>query len=65
MYFQFIPLDCFEGQSLDGAMVPVIPGGRNIPLNFHNRHEYVENVINFKLHEMDAQVIKNKSFLCF
>ena len=54
--FQFIPIDCFEGQSLDGRMVAVIPGGRSIPLNFHNRHEYVESVINFKLREMESQV---------
>ncbi|XP_052792636.1 probable E3 ubiquitin-protein ligase HERC1 isoform X1 [Mya arenaria] len=54
-FHEFIPLDCFEGQSLDDRMVPVTPGGRNIPLNFHNRQEYVDSVIAYKLHEMDAQ----------
>lgn len=53
-FHEFIPLDSFVGQSLDGRMVPVIPGGRNFSLNFHNRQEYVEKVINFKLHEMDT-----------
>lgn len=54
-FHEFIPLDSFEGQSLDGRLVPVVPGGRSIPLTFHNRQEYVEKVLNFKLHEMDVQ----------
>ena len=37
-------------------MVPVVPGGRSIPLNFHNRMDYVDSVTRFKLHEMDRQV---------
>ena len=37
-------------------MVPVVPGGRSIPLNFHNRKDYVDSVTHFKLHEMDKQV---------
>ncbi|KAL4227435.1 putative E3 ubiquitin-protein ligase herc1 [Mactra antiquata] len=54
-FHEFIPLDCFEGQTLDGRMVPVIPGGKNIPLNFHNRQDYVNKVFNFKLTEMESQ----------
>ena len=37
-------------------MVPVVPGGRSIPLNFHNRKDYVDAVTAFKLHEMNKQV---------
>ena len=55
--WQVIPLDCFEGQSSDGRFVPVVPGGRSIPLTFHNRHDYVERAINYRLHEMELQVI--------
>ncbi|KAK3583560.1 hypothetical protein CHS0354_026149 [Potamilus streckersoni] len=54
-FHEYIPLDCFEGQSLDGRMVPIVPGGRSIPLNFHNRAEYIEKVIQYRLHEMDRQ----------
>ena len=53
---QFIPLDCFEGQSADGSLVPVIPGGGTLQLNFHNRREYVEAVLNYRLQEMNRQV---------
>ncbi|KAJ8304108.1 hypothetical protein KUTeg_017691 [Tegillarca granosa] len=56
-FHEFIPLDCFEGQSSDGRLVPVIPGGRTIHFNFHNRQEYVEAVIRYRLHEMDKQLV--------
>nr|XP_014345328.1 PREDICTED: probable E3 ubiquitin-protein ligase HERC1 [Latimeria chalumnae] len=51
-----IPLDSFIGQSASGKPVPIIPGGSNIPLTFGNRKEYVERVIEYRLHEMDQQV---------
>lgn len=51
-----IPLDSFVGQSADGKMVPIIPGGNSIPLTFSNRKEYVERAIEYRLHEMDRQV---------
>ncbi|TRY89480.1 hypothetical protein DNTS_016060 [Danionella cerebrum] len=51
-----IPLDSFIGQSADGKMVPIIPGGSSIPLTFSNRKEYVERAIEYRLHEMDRQV---------
>ena len=35
----------------------MVPGGRSIPLNFHNRKDYVDAVTTFKLHEMDKQVL--------
>lgn len=54
--FQFIPLDSFEGQSITGQLVPVIPGGRTIQLNFNNRKEYVDAVFNYRLKEMNQQV---------
>ena len=54
-----IPLDSFVGQSADGKMVPIIPGGNSIPLTFSNRKEYVERAIEYRLHEMDRQVRQN------
>ena len=56
-----IPLDSFVGQSADGKMVPIIPGGNSIPLTFSNRKEYVERAIEYRLHEMDRQVRLNTS----
>lgn len=53
---QMIPLDSFVGQSADGKMVPIIPGGNSIPLTFSNRKEYVERAIEYRLHEIDRQV---------
>lgn len=54
--FQMIPLDSFVGQSADGKMVPIIPGGNSIPLSFSNRKEYVERAVEYRLHELDRQV---------
>nr|XP_015195044.1 PREDICTED: probable E3 ubiquitin-protein ligase HERC1 isoform X5 [Lepisosteus oculatus] len=51
-----IPLDSFTAQSADGKLVPVVPGGYNVPLTFANRKEYVERAIEYRLHEMDLQV---------
>uniref|UniRef100_A0A1A8FK92 HECT-type E3 ubiquitin transferase n=1 Tax=Nothobranchius korthausae TaxID=1143690 RepID=A0A1A8FK92_9TELE len=51
-----IPLDSFTAHSADGRLVPVVPGGLNISLTFANRTEYVEKALNYRLHEMDAQV---------
>ena len=55
-FHEYIPLDSFEGQSLAGQLVPVIPGGGTMQLNFHNRREYVEAVFNYRLNEMNQQV---------
>ena len=54
--FQMIPIESFETLSLTGSFVPVVPGGSNIKLTFHNRKEYVEKSILFRLHELDIQV---------
>lgn len=48
--------------------MPIVPGGRCIPLTFHNRLDYVERAIYHRLHEMDLQVsipdeFKKKTFL--
>ncbi|XP_051907348.1 probable E3 ubiquitin-protein ligase HERC1 isoform X3 [Hippocampus zosterae] len=51
-----IPLDSFVAHSADGRLVPVVPGGQNISLNFSNRTEYVERALQYRLHEMDSQV---------
>ncbi|KAK1891774.1 putative E3 ubiquitin-protein ligase HERC1 [Dissostichus eleginoides] len=55
-FHEMIPLDSFVGQSADGKMVPIIPGGNSIPLSFSNRKEYVERAIEYRLHEIDRQV---------
>ncbi|XP_028317880.1 probable E3 ubiquitin-protein ligase HERC1 [Gouania willdenowi] len=51
-----IPLDSFVAHSAEGRLVPIVPGGQNIPLSFANRTEYVERALNYRLHEMDSQV---------
>ena len=51
-----IPIESFETLSLTGNFVPIVPGGSNIKLTFHNRKEYVEKSILFRLHELDIQV---------
>ncbi|GCB70606.1 hypothetical protein scyTo_0005723 [Scyliorhinus torazame] len=55
-FHEMIPLDSFVGQSADGKMVPIIPGGNSIPLTFSNRKEYVDRAIEYRLHEIDRQV---------
>ncbi|PVD19395.1 hypothetical protein C0Q70_19883 [Pomacea canaliculata] len=50
-FHEFIPIDCFEGQSSAGQMVTVVPGGKNIPLHFNNRMQYVDCVLHYRLHE--------------
>lgn len=56
--FKMIPLDSFTAHSADGRLVPVVPGGQNISLTFANRTEYVERALDYRLHEMDSQVLK-------
>ncbi len=56
-----IPIDCFEGQSSDGRLVPIVPGGRSVPLTFSNRKQYVERAVAFRLHEMDLQVSRPRA----
>ncbi|XP_068190129.1 probable E3 ubiquitin-protein ligase HERC1 isoform X2 [Antennarius striatus] len=51
-----IPLDSFVVHSADGRLLPVVPGGQNVALNFSNRTEYVDRALDFRLHEMDSQV---------
>ncbi|GFS09040.1 HECT and RLD domain-containing E3 ubiquitin protein ligase family member 1 [Elysia marginata] len=55
-FHEFIPIDTFEGQSSSGHVVSVIPGGQCVPVHFHNRAEYVDCVLQFRLHEWDKQV---------
>ena len=51
-----IPIESFEAQSMSGKFVPIVPGGTNIKLTFHNRREYVEKALHFRLRELDEQV---------
>ncbi|XP_075226553.1 putative E3 ubiquitin-protein ligase HERC1 isoform X4 [Lycorma delicatula] len=55
-FHEVIPVECFEGASWTGKVVPIVPGGRSVPLTFHNRQQYVNEAIKFRLHEMDLQV---------
>jgi hypothetical protein len=55
-HLQMIPIESFEAQSMNGRFVPIIPGGGNMRLTFHNRKEYVEKALKFRLHELDQQV---------
>lgn len=54
---QMIPLDSFMAHSADGKLVPVVPGGHNISLTFSNKSDYVERTLDYRLHEMDRQVV--------
>ena len=51
-----IPIDSFEAQSMSGQFVPIVPGGNSIKFTFHNRRDYVERALQFRLHELDRQV---------
>jgi len=51
-----IPLECYEGTSSTGKLVPIVPGGRSIPLTFYNRLDYVDKAAHFRIHEIDMQV---------
>ena len=51
-----IPIEAFEARSMSGRVVPIVPGGHSIKLTFHNRKEYVDKALHFRLHEMDGQV---------
>ena len=58
---QMIPIECFEAQSMNGRFVPILPGGGNMKLTFHNRKDYVEKALKFRLHELDQQVLRTSS----
>ncbi|XP_018324237.1 probable E3 ubiquitin-protein ligase HERC1 isoform X2 [Agrilus planipennis] len=55
-FHDIIPLEWFEGTSCTGKIVPIVPGGRNIPLTFNNRTQYFEQAVSFRFHEFDLQV---------
>ncbi|KAJ8965419.1 hypothetical protein NQ314_004172 [Rhamnusium bicolor] len=55
-FHDVIPLESFEGTSCTGKVVPIIHGGRNIPLTFENRAQYYEQAIKFRMQEFDVQV---------
>lgn len=55
-FSELIPIEFFEAEDMNGHFVPIVPGGGHIRLTFHNREEYVEKAIHFRLHELDQQV---------
>nr|CAH7744976.1 unnamed protein product [Callosobruchus chinensis] len=55
-FHDIIPLESFEGTSCTGKIVPILPGGRNIPLTFENRTQYYELAIKFRMKEFSLQV---------
>lgn len=52
-----IPLESFETQSMTGKFVPIVLNGKDVKLTFANRIDYFEKALNFRLHELDQQVI--------
>lgn len=44
------------GTSCTGKVVPIVPGGRSIPLLFNNRTQYFEQSVKFRLQELNLQV---------
>lgn len=55
-FHEVIPLECFEGTSCSGKVVPIVPGGRSMPLTFNNRVQYFEQAVKFRLQEIDLQI---------
>ncbi|ODM97024.1 putative E3 ubiquitin-protein ligase HERC1 [Orchesella cincta] len=55
-FHEVIPLECYEGTSSTGRVVPIVPGGRAIPLTFSSRMDYIDKAIHFRIHEMDLQI---------
>ncbi|XP_074033510.1 probable E3 ubiquitin-protein ligase HERC1 isoform X2 [Leptinotarsa decemlineata] len=55
-FHDVIPLETFEGTSCTGKVVPIVHGGRNIPLTFENRAQYYEQAVKFRIQEFDLQV---------
>ncbi|KAJ8960520.1 hypothetical protein NQ318_013805 [Aromia moschata] len=55
-FHDVIPLESFEGTSCTGKVVPIVHGGRNVPLTFDNRAQYYEQAIKFRMQEFDTQV---------
>ena len=54
---QMIPIDNYETQSMCRKFLPIVPNGRDIKLTYRNRKDYVEKALQFRLHELDKQVI--------
>ncbi|KAK9884642.1 hypothetical protein WA026_007479 [Henosepilachna vigintioctopunctata] len=55
-FHEVIPLECFEGTSCTGKIVPIVYGGRSIPLTFENRNQYFEQAIKFRTQEFNLQI---------
>lgn len=55
-FHDVIPLESFVAPSCTGKVVPIVHGGRNMPLTFENRAQYFEQVVQFRLQEFDLQV---------
>ncbi|CAG9853588.1 unnamed protein product [Phyllotreta striolata] len=55
-FHDIIPLECFEGRSCTGKLVPIVHGGRNIPFTFENRTQYYEQAVRYRMQEFDMQI---------
>ena len=55
-FSSIIPLDTWEVQSAAGQFVPVVPGGRQLQLDFNNRKRYVNAALSTRLNEMQHQI---------
>jgi len=54
--FSDIFFEDFTTYLTDGTKVELKPGGKNIELTFHNRHEYCDLVIETQMHAYDKQI---------
>ncbi|CAH1119370.1 unnamed protein product, partial [Phaedon cochleariae] len=55
-FHDIIPLETFEGTSCTGKVVPIVHGGRRIPLTFANRAQYYEQAVEFRMREFDLPI---------
>ena len=54
--FQYVVMETFTTLSTDDRTVEVIPGGADRDVTFEDRHEFVEKVQYYRLHEFDDQI---------
>ena len=55
---------CFTCCLTDGSEVPLLPGGRSIPVTFQRRTEYARLVMKTRLSESEQQLAKMRAGIC-
>lgn len=51
-----IPIEKFHIQNSNGTLQPILPGGEDIKLTFHNRRVFSTAALNFRMHESEQQI---------